>query len=313
MIDFRYHLVSLIAVFLAVALGIVIGTTQLNGTVLDGLESQVNTLTDQKDSLEAQTEGLTERLAQGDAYDEAIAPLIVANRLVGSSVMLIVTSDDVSAEVVGQITGLITAAAGELTGTLRLQPEFTDPQGAPELQEYVNGPGRPPGITLPETDDTGVLVASLMSQVLARPGQGGPGPTQSATDSVLAGLASLGVLTSESGQVGSADYVLILTGAGFSGDDAETRNAALVALAVALDAVGSGAVVAGGSSAGAEGGLVDALRSDATATTAVSTVNNVDDTAGRVAAILALPAERNGQSGNYGVGEDTVPLPPLGS
>ncbi|MBA3410734.1 MAG: copper transporter, partial [Geodermatophilaceae bacterium] len=31
MIDFRYHLVSLTAVFLAVALGIVIGTTQLNG------------------------------------------------------------------------------------------------------------------------------------------------------------------------------------------------------------------------------------------------------------------------------------------
>ena len=41
MIDFRYHLVSLIAVFLAVALGIVIGTTALNGPILDDLESQV--------------------------------------------------------------------------------------------------------------------------------------------------------------------------------------------------------------------------------------------------------------------------------
>ena len=34
MIDFRYHLVSLIAVFLAVALGIVIGTTALNEPIL---------------------------------------------------------------------------------------------------------------------------------------------------------------------------------------------------------------------------------------------------------------------------------------
>ncbi len=33
MIDFRYHLVSLIAVFLAVALGIVIGTTALNNPI----------------------------------------------------------------------------------------------------------------------------------------------------------------------------------------------------------------------------------------------------------------------------------------
>ena len=41
MIDFRYHLVSLIAVFLALAIGIVIGTTPLNGPVLDDLHGQV--------------------------------------------------------------------------------------------------------------------------------------------------------------------------------------------------------------------------------------------------------------------------------
>ena len=44
MIDFRYHLVSLIAVFLAVALGIVIGTTQLNGPLTDNLQAQVTAL-----------------------------------------------------------------------------------------------------------------------------------------------------------------------------------------------------------------------------------------------------------------------------
>ena len=31
MIDFRYHIVSIIAVFLALAVGIVVGTTALNG------------------------------------------------------------------------------------------------------------------------------------------------------------------------------------------------------------------------------------------------------------------------------------------
>jgi hypothetical protein len=38
-IDFRYHLVSLIAVFLAVALGIVIGTTALNQPILNDIEN----------------------------------------------------------------------------------------------------------------------------------------------------------------------------------------------------------------------------------------------------------------------------------
>ena len=44
MIDFRYHLVSLIAVFLAVALGIIIGTTALNEPLQANIEGQVTEL-----------------------------------------------------------------------------------------------------------------------------------------------------------------------------------------------------------------------------------------------------------------------------
>ena len=311
MIDFRYHLVSLSAVFLAVALGILIGTTQLNGPVLDGLEAQVGTLTDENNELEVQTESLTEELTQDDAYDDAVAPLLVANRLVGASVLIVVTNDEVTPDVVGQVTSLLGASGADLAGTLRIFPAFTDPQTAPDLQEYVTGSGLPPGITLPETDETSTLVASLMSQVLMRPAEGGAAPEQTATTTVLAGLAALGVVTSESGDVDSADYVLFLTGSGFTGEDAETRNRALVSLAVAMDTVGSGAVVAGDVSADAEGGLLAAVRADGGAGTTVSTVNNVDTAPGRVAALLALTAERTGQSGNYGVGEGTVPLPPL--
>lgn len=312
MIDFRYHLVSLIAVFLAVALGIVIGTTQLNGRVLDGLEAQVGTLSEEKDSLEAQTESLTEQLTQDAAYDDAVAPLIVANRLVGSSVLLIVTSADVSTEVVGQTITLLQASGGELAGTLRLQPEFSDPQNAPGLQEFATGSGLPAGITLPETDETSVLVASLMSQVLMQPAEGGAAPSPAATTTVLAGLAALGVVTSDSGEVDSADYALVLTGDGFTGEDAQVRNQALVALTVGLDSAGSGGVAAGNADSDVDGGLLAALRTDPSAATSVSTVNNIDIASGRVAALLALAAERTGQSGNYGVGENTVPLPPLG-
>lgn len=313
MIDFRYHLVSLSAVFLAVALGIVIGTTQLNGTVLDGLEAQVGTLTDDKNALEAQTESLTQELSQNEAYDDAVAPLIVANRLIGSSVLLIIANEEVSAEVVGQATSLLGASGGQLAGTLRLQPAFTDPQTAPDLQEYVTGSGLPAGVTLPPTDDTATLVASLLSQVLMRPADGSPAPPPTSTSSVLAGLAALGVVTSDSGDPESADYALILTAGAFTGDDAQIRNQSLVTLAGALDSAGSGVVVAGDASANAEGGLLTALRADAVAATSLSTVNNVNDASGRVAALLALTAERNSVSGNYGVGEGTVPLPPLGT
>ena len=44
MIDFRYHVVSLVAVFLALALGVLLGTTQLSGVVSDDLRGQVRQL-----------------------------------------------------------------------------------------------------------------------------------------------------------------------------------------------------------------------------------------------------------------------------
>ena len=83
MIDFRYHLVSLIAVFLAVALGIVIGTTALNQPILADLENQVGALTQDKRDLEDSNQVLQAQLDTGDAFEEAVAPALVAGSLAG--------------------------------------------------------------------------------------------------------------------------------------------------------------------------------------------------------------------------------------
>ena len=44
MINFRYHVVSLTAVFLALAIGLVVGTAALNGPAADALNDQVDAL-----------------------------------------------------------------------------------------------------------------------------------------------------------------------------------------------------------------------------------------------------------------------------
>ena len=77
MIDFRYHLVSLIAVFLAIALGIVIGTTQLNGKVLDDLRGQVSSLEQDKRGLEDNTQQLQAQQDDANAFETAVAPALV--------------------------------------------------------------------------------------------------------------------------------------------------------------------------------------------------------------------------------------------
>lgn len=311
MIDFRYHLVSLIAVFLAVALGIIIGTTALNEPILADIEGQVAELERDKRSLEDRTQQLEAEVDSADAFEGAVAPALVAGTLTDRSVLLVVTNEDVAAETVEDVTALIGQAGGSVTGVVRLQPEYTDPSSSSGLQSYATGSGLPTGITLPEVDDTGQLVGSLLAQVLmVPPGEAATAPDPAATSSVLAGLQALDVL-SQDGAITAADHVVFLTAGEFTGEDAAERNAMLTELVTALDAAGSGAVVAGTGAAVAENGLVGTIRADPQLSAAVSTVDNVGSAAGRISTVLALAREADGRSGSYGTGEDAQPVPPV--
>ena len=312
MIDFRYHLVSLIAVFLAVALGIVIGTTALNAPILEDLEGEVAALAEDKRELETRTQELQAQLDTSDAFEQAVAPSLVAGSLAGRSVVLVATGEDVPEETVEEVTTLVGAAGGTVTGTIRLQPGYSDPATAAEVQSYVTGPGLPTGVTLPETDDTGQLVGALLAQVLMRPATpGAPAPDTAALSSVLAGLRALGVLDVDSDSVTPADFAVVLTAGAPTGDDAADRTDTLLDLALALDAGGSGAVVAGDAASAGEAGLVGVIRADPEDSAAVSTVDNVDSASGRISTVLALGREGEGTSGAYGTGEDAQPVPPV--
>jgi hypothetical protein len=309
-IDFRYHLVSLIAVFLAVALGIVIGTTALNEPILADIKNQVSALENDKRSLEDRTQSLQAQLDTSDAFDEAVAPALVDGALAGKSVLLVVTNEGVAPETVDQLTSLIDDAGGTVSGTLTLKPEYSDPSSAAGLQSYVTGSGLPAGVELPPVDDAGQLVGSLLAQVLMIPPDGTT-PSGADVSSVMAGLSALDVLTPEGDAIAPADYAVVLTAGAFSGEDAAERNGTVAELVSALDAAGSGAVVAGDAESTAENGLVGVIRADPTLSAAVSTVDNSATAAGRISTVLALGREADGTSGKYGTGEDTQPVPPV--
>jgi hypothetical protein len=309
-IDFRYHLVSLIAVFLAIALGIVIGTTQLNGPILDDLRGQVSSLEQDKRDLEDTTQQVQAQQETSNAFEAAVAPALVGGTLTGSSVVLVVTNDQVSTDTVEEVTALIAEAGGTVSGTLRLQPEYSDPSSASSLESYVTGSGLPAGVQLPENGDAGQLVAALLAQVLMVPA-GSPPPNTADLSSVLAGLSALEVLAQDSASVTPANYAVLLTAGEFQGDDADQRNTTLVQLAAALDAAGAGAVVSGDTASAGDTGLVGVLRADPVTSAAVSTVDNVDSITGQISTVLALGREGEGTSGKYGTGEDTQPVPPV--
>jgi hypothetical protein len=310
-IDFRYHLVSLIAVFLAVALGIVIGTTALNDPISADIEARVEQLENDKRQLEDQTQALTAQVESAEGFAQAVAPALVDGTLTGAGVLVVATSDQVAPELVEQVGGLITEAGATVNGVVRLQPEYTDPETAGALQSYATSPGTPAGVVLPETEDAGQLVGALLAQTLMIPTESGSSvPSSDDVSSVLAGLASLGVLTVESSSVEPANYVVVLTGGGFDAD-AEERNATLVELVTAMDSAGAGAVVSGTTAAARENGLVGTIRAEPDLSAAISTVDNVDSAVGRISTVLALGQEAEGTSGMYGTGEDTQPVPPV--
>ncbi|MGY1735082.1 copper transporter [Geodermatophilus sp. SYSU D00684] len=311
MIDFRYHLVSLIAVFLAIALGLVIGATQLSGPLLDNLQGQVTSLQEDKRALEDATQQLQAQVDTDQAFESAVAPALVQGALTGRSVLLVQASEEVTTDTVEEVTALVTEAGGTITGQLSLAPEYTDPASEAGLQSYVTGPGRPAGVTLPETDDTGQLVGALLAQVLMVPADGTPAPDTAAVSTVLAGLSALEVLSQDSASVTPADFAVVLTAGALTGDDAADRNDVLLDLVTALDAEGSGAVVAGDADAAGENGLVGVVRADPEVSAAVSSVDNVTSPSGQISTVLALGREREGTSGKYGTGEDTQPVPPV--
>jgi Copper transport outer membrane protein, MctB len=311
-IDFRYHLVSLIAVFLAIALGIVIGTTQLNGKVLDDLRGQVSSLEQDKRGLEDGTQQLQAQRDDDNAFQTAVAPALVNGALTGRSVVLVVTDDQVSSDTIKEVTALVGQAGGTVNGTVRLQPAYSDPSKASALENYVTGGGLPTSVTLPANGDAGQLTASVLAQVLMTK-LAGPTPSTADLSSVLAGLSALDVLAQDTASVTPANFAIVLTAGSFKADDADQRNAALAELAAALDAAGEGAVVAGDPASATDNGLVGVLRNDPTTSAAVSTVDNVDTIAGQISTVLALGREGEGTSGKYGTGQDTQPVPPVPS
>jgi len=309
-IDFRYHLVSLIAVFLAVALGIVIGTTQLNGPVLSNLQSQVNALQKDKRSLEDRTQGLQAQVSASDAFEQAVAPALVQGSLTSRRVLIVVADDQVTQDTIDQMTTLIGKAGGTVGGMIRLAAAYTDPASQTALQNYVSGPGLPAGLKLDESGDTGKTVGSLLGQVLMIP-KAGSAVSATTVSTVLAGLSALKVLSLDSASVTPSDYAVVLTANVFKGSDADTRNRMLTSLVTGLDAVGSGTVVAGDANSAGTGGLVQVVRSAPTLSAAISTVDDVDTAAGQISTVLALGPETKGTSGKYGTGQDTQPVPPV--
>ena len=190
MISFRYHLVSLIAVILALAVGIVVGTTALNGPITSDLRHQVDGLKKDRSDLANQIKALQGQVDTAGQFATTFGTQVVADTLKDQSV-LIVALPGTSSGMVDGVGNELTAAGAKITGRLELSNGFIDPSEADAVLSLATGSSRPMDITLPETSDARVLQAALLAFVLTGNGQA------SDLKTVLGGLSGLHMISSD--------------------------------------------------------------------------------------------------------------------
>ena len=311
MIDFRYHLVSLVAVFLALAVGVVLGATQLTGALSEDLRGEVRTLTADKRDLQADVRALQARGRSDDAVTGALAPRVVAGALRDAKVVVVATAqaNDATADWVQKV---LEQAGAKVTGRVQLTDDYADPRRAADAKSFVTGGSQPAGFQLPESDDAGVLSGALLSYALLGTRTAYPQPSD--TSEIVSGFASLRMLRVDCAQVTPADLAVVVTSGPVTGEESGSRVRTLSAFVSALDGAGRGAVVAGSAAAAGKDGLVGAVRADRGLASAVSTVDSADRPVGQVAAAFALAQQAAGRTGQYGTAAGaSAPFPPTSS
>jgi hypothetical protein len=122
-IDFRYHLVSIVAVFLALAIGIVLGAAELQGPTYNILNHTTAKLQNEYDQTRGQLATAQAQANEGESYAQAVEPAVLRDLLAGQRI-LIITEPGAQSSVVSGITAAAADAGASVTGQIALQPEF---------------------------------------------------------------------------------------------------------------------------------------------------------------------------------------------
>ncbi|MFT0848602.1 copper transporter [Actinomycetaceae bacterium L2_0104] len=164
MVDFRYHLVSLVSVFLALALGIILGAGPLQNSIGDTLSGQVDTLRTSRDEARAEL-SQTQTVLEGSEGALAIAGEQLLPGTLTDRNIAIVVLPGASADTVSGLEKDLDLSGANVSAQITLTSAFADSAKgtyrgalASQLQEYVEG--------LPENPTNDQVIAGAIDVVL---------------------------------------------------------------------------------------------------------------------------------------------------
>jgi hypothetical protein len=299
-ISFRYHIVSVVSVFLALAIGVALGGGPLKGEVDNTLIDQVKADRQAKSELQAEISGLKSGNGFVDSFAQNVAPGLIADALRGRVVTLLVLPT-AQAEDVNGLSQLVAAAGGTVGGTLRVgdglidvaNKQLVDELGS-QLQDGASD------VAVPADASAYERMAALVARAIGTDKAGGASVDATAK-SIMAGLSTAGLMSPDGELNRRGDLVLVVAGPGQGTvEQRQGTNTITTTLVKGIDADTAGTVVAGPVASARAGGLVKAVRDDVVAARDVSTVDSLSRTAAQVVTVMALAQQSHGESGQYG-------------
>ena len=321
MIDFRYHLVSIVAVFLALAIGIVLGSTELQGGTLDALQSASNSLRGQLTAVSAQRDTYQAQATAAEQFLQTAEPTLLQDRLANKRVVLI-TEPGASGSVINGVKQAVGYAGATLTGQVALQPKFNDISGATQASlGAINGSiasGDNTTLT-PGTDPRTAYqqqAAQLIATAILDKTQASQGLSATSAQTLLSAYAQVGYLTVSGDPVNRATLaVVVVPETPPPGGQHDPVNQVLLAISQEFAKAGAATAVTGSTTGSAQPESSIAMLRNSSTSAQVSTIDNADTTLGQISVGEALSSQlAGGKPNSYGIsGASAVSPDPLPS
>ena len=309
MIDFRYHLVSLISVFLALAVGVVLGAGPLQNSLGTALNDQVTALRENRNATQAKLEQTETAVNERDSYITQAATSLLPGTLASKNVAMVLLPD-AKAEDADAIAAQLKNAGATVTGRVSLTSTWVDLSrenyrstfsgqvqghlGSTNSKDANGILGEALAKALTANDDSSRVLMDMLSVTVDKSGT----PFIS-VDSTPTAAAEMIVVVGPRPQASSGKGATVEAS---PGEDPK-------AWAKALEGTAGRAPTVVVGSADGDGGVVGIICSEKAK---VTTIDSVGQIAASVSTPLALASTRAGTTGHYGFdkGAEAV-MPPV--
>ncbi|NLU80963.1 copper transporter [Micromonospora sp. HNM0581] len=309
MINFRYHVVSLTAVFLALAIGLVVGTAALNGPVADSLRETVNELRKDNQQMRQAVQNMQRELELEEEFAAEMAQAWLPGTLSGKRVLVL--SLPTGRDHTEGVLNMLQLAGADVTGRIDLQDKFINPENNNDLLELAVNAAQPtdaPTAGLPGNGHGVETSSALLATVLLDQPASAEPVTEADRRAVLAAYGNANYLTTADRITAPSEAVVVVSGQPYVDKDSARKDESVVKIAEQFDRTG-GIIAAGNGSAG--GNLVAFVRGDAVLAQTISTIDNANTVQGQLVTVLALVQQLDERkAGHYGVGDSAASLVP---